>query len=78
MPPLPVCKSPRHTHRGICLLRRLDWVNGRERILCRDMWDKCQRLLLSLSATVSYLAVKGSLEHPLLTRGEREGEDVSH
>lgn len=41
-------------------------------------WDKCQPLLVSLSATVSYLAMKGSLEHPLLTRGEREGEDISH
>lgn len=41
-------------------------------------WDKCQPPLVSLSAIASYLAVKGSLEHWLLTRGEREGGDVSH
>lgn len=70
----PASPSPWH----LCLLGRLDWVNAREGILCRDMWDKCQLLLLSLSATASYLAVKGSFERPLLTRGERGGEDVSH
>lgn len=35
------------------------------------MWDKCQLLLLSLCATASYLAVKGSVGRLLLREGRR-------